>query len=390
MIDPVGSSRTFGFPKTVPCNAERFFCFLIPEKGVSGKEGLGDVFLLNVCSFSVSQIQALIVNMLKKLILLLLLAALLVTGGYFFWKEKEEVVSDDVTVYGNVDLRQIDSAFLISERLSAVYVDEGQTVKKGQKLAELETVRLGKELEAARMAGDAAWQNFQKVKNGPRKEDIARARASVEAATAAWENAKVRRDRLVPLSRKQSVSVQQADDATAMETVTGAYVNVKQKELDLLLAGSREEDILQAEAEWKRAVAECSIRQQRLDDAVLYAPCNAVVRNRILEPGDMASPQKPVFNLAVMDVKWIRAYLTEKQLGKVRPGMEAMVTNDSFSGRQFNGTVGFISSVAEFTPKNVETPELRTALVYEVRIIVQDPDNCFRLGAPATVTIRVP
>ncbi len=327
--------------------------------------------------------------MLKKLIVTLVLLSALVVGGYVYWKDCDKPQSQDVTLYGNVDLRQVASAFLIPERLVAVYADEGQTVMKGQKLAELETVRLKQELDAAQLATDAAWQNYQKVKNGPRKEDIAQARATVAAAKAVWENAKVSRDRLVPLSKKQSVSIQQADDAIAKESVAAAYLDVKQKELELLLAGSREEDILQAEAEWKRADTECAIRRQRLDDAVLYAPCNAVVRNRILEPGDMASPQKPVFNLSVMDVKWIRAYLTEEQLGKVRPGMEATVTNDSFPGREFNGQVGFISSVAEFTPKNVETPELRTALVYEVRIIVQDPDNCFRLGAPATVLIRV-
>ena len=101
----------------------------------------------------------------------------------------------------------------------------------------------------------------------------------------------------------------------------------------------------------------------------------------------MASPQKPVYNLSLTHTKWVRAYLTESQLGKVKPGFSATVHNDSFPGTDFKGTVGFISSVAEFTPKNVETPDLRTALVYEVRIIVDDPDNRLRLGAPATVTI---
>ena len=96
---------------------------------------------------------------------------------------------------------------------------------------------------------------------------------------------------------------------------------------------------------------------------------------------------KPVYNLSLNHTKWVRAYLTESQLGKVKPGFSATVHNDSFPDTDFKGTVGFISSVAEFTPKNVETPDLRTALVYEVRIIVDDPDNRLRLGAPATVTI---
>src|SRR5262249_46207556 len=114
-------------------------------------------------------------------------------------------------------------------------------------------------------------------------------------------------------------------------------------------------------------------------------PVDAVVRTRILEPGEMASPQKPVLLLAVIDPKWIRAYVTETDLGKVKAGMSAKVAVDSFPDRQFSGWVGFISPVAEFTPKTVQTTELRTSLVYEVRVFVKDPDNELHLGMPATV-----
>jgi UPF0194 membrane protein in asrC 5'region (fragment) len=169
--------------------------------------------------------------------------------------------------------------------------------------------------------------------------------------------------------------------------VAAANLDVARKQLELLLAGSREEDVAQALAQYNQAKASLTIREQNLKDAVLYAPGNGVVRNRILEKGDMASPQKPVYNISLNHTKWVRAYLTESQLGKVKPGFSATVRNDSFPDTGFKGTVGFISSVAEFTPKNVETPDLRTALVYEVRIIVDDPDNRLRLGAPATVTI---
>ena len=180
---------------------------------------------------------------------------------------------------------------------------------------------------------------------------------------------------------------QEADDAVASRQVAAANLDVARKQLELLLAGSREEDVAQALAQYNQAKASLTIREQNLKDAVLYAPGNGVVRNRILEKGDMASPQKPVYNISLNHTKWVRAYLTESQLGKVKPGFSATVRNDSFPDTGFKGTVGFISSVAEFTPKNVETPDLRTALVYEVRIIVDDPDNRLRLGAPATVTI---
>jgi HlyD family secretion protein len=106
-----------------------------------------------------------------------------------------------------------------------------------------------------------------------------------------------------------------------------------------------------------------------------------------MEPGEMASPQRPVFSLAVIDPKWVRAYVAEADLGKLRMGMPASIVIDSFPDQRFKGWVGFVSPVAEFTPKNVETEELRTSLVYEVRVFVKDPDDDLHLGSPATVYV---
>ena len=128
---------------------------------------------------------------------------------------------------------------------------------------------------------------------------------------------------------------------------------------------------------------------QQLADAELLAPIDAVVRSRLMEPGDMASPQRPVFSLAITDPKWVRAYVSEADLGKVHPGTKATVTVDSFPDRGFDGWVGFISPVAEFTPKAVQTEELRTSLVYEVRVFVKDPADDLRLGMPATVHLAL-
>lgn len=323
----------------------------------------------------------------KKLAIILVLLGAIVAAVWFIYREIPAAPEDTAVLYGNVDLRQVDLSFLISERIESVLVDEGDTVTAGQKLATLETVRLRQAVDEARQTAEAARQNYLRVKNGPRKEEIAQARSNVQSAQATLTNAALRSKRLASLAETRSISRQEADDASASEQVAAANLDVARKQLELLLAGSRVEDIAQALAQYNQAKAILTIREQNLKDAVLYAPSDAVVRNRILEKGDMASPQKPVYNLSLNRTKWVRAYLTESQLGKVRPGFSAAVHNDSFPGTDFKGTVGFISSVAEFTPKNVETPELRTALVYEVRIIVDDPDNQLRLGAPATVTI---
>ena len=129
------------------------------------------------------------------------------------------------------------------------------------------------------------------------------------------------------------------------------------------------------------------ITERDLADANLYAPTAGVIQNRILEPGDMASPQTPAYTLALTNPVWVRAYVAEPDLGKIHLGMAAAVATDSYPGKVYEGWVGFISPTAEFTPKSVETTEVRTALVYQVHIYVKNPNNELRLGMPATVTI---
>jgi len=151
--------------------------------------------------------------------------------------------------------------------------------------------------------------------------------------------------------------------------------------------GPRQEDIDQAEAQLRGNEAQLAFLRQQLADAELHAPLDAVVRSRLMEPGEMASPQRPVFSLAIVDPKWVRTYVSEPNLARARTGMRVFVTVDSFPGRQFDGWIGFVSPVAEFTPKNIETTELRTSLLYEVRAFVKDPGNELPLGMPATVRL---
>ena len=129
------------------------------------------------------------------------------------------------------------------------------------------------------------------------------------------------------------------------------------------------------------------LESEALADAVLVAPTAGTVRTRLLEPGDMASPQTPVLSLAITDPKWVRVYADETDLPLIHPGQKAWVEVDGLPKHRFAGWVGFISPEAEFTPKSVETAQLRTSLVYEVRIFVKDPHDDLRLGMPATVIV---
>ena len=175
------------------------------------------------------------------------------------------------------------------------------------------------------------------------------------------------------------------DAAKAAMDVADANVTASRTTLDLVIAGPRKEDIAQGQAQLQASEAQLALFKQQLTDADLVAPIDAVVRSRLLEPGDMASPDRPVFSLAIVDPKWVRAYVSEPDLAKLRPGMPADVTVDGLPDKRFSGRIGFISPVAEFTPKTVQTDQLRTSLVYEVRVNVDDPDDVLRLGMPATV-----
>ena len=133
--------------------------------------------------------------------------------------------------------------------------------------------------------------------------------------------------------------------------------------------------------------AQLALVRHQLADAELHAPFDAVVRARLMEPGEMASPLRPVLSLAETNRKWVRAYVSEPRLGLLKPGMRARISTDSFPGRNLAGSVGYMSPVAEFTPKTVQSEDLRTSLVYEVRVDVEDPQDVLRLGMPASVEL---
>jgi membrane fusion protein PltH len=330
--------------------------------------------------------------MTKKLGIVAVALLVLAGAGYYWWSARDEENADELALHGNVDLRQVDVAFNNSERIAAVLVQEGDRVKKGQLLARLDTARLEPQLAQVEAQVLAQRAVVQRLRNGSRPEEIAQARANVEAAKADALNSRLQYERLksaAELSAGRAVRLQDVDNAKAALEVAQAKLAVNQKALDLALAGPRKEEIAEAEARLRANEAQAALLRQQLADSQLAAPVDGVVRTRVMEVGEMASPQKSVFSLAIIDPKWVRVYVSEPNLGKVHQGMEAKVMVDSFPNRRFDGWVGFISPVAEFTPKSVQTEDLRPSLVYEVRVFVKDPDDVLRLGMPATAYLSL-
>ena len=296
--------------------------------------------------------------------------------------------SAPLTLYGNVDIREVQLAFQDAGRIRTLPVDEGARVSVGQVVAELDPTRY--QLELQRLNGEVAAQTqvLARLRQGSRPQEVARARAAAASARASLADAETQLARKQQLRTTNRISVQEVDTARTRVETLQANLRAAEEEVSLVVEGPRTEDIAAAEASLAALEAARDLAAQRLEDTRLLAPASGVIRNRILEPGAMAAPGAPVFTLALTDPLWVRAYINEPDFGLVHEGMRAEVRTDTLPDKAYQGWVGFISSTAEFTPKTVETTELRTKLVYRARIFVCDPQQELRLGMPVTVTLQ--
>lgn len=315
-----------------------------------------------------------------------ILVVIVVIAVYFFWSGKNSD-QDKLTLYGNIDQREVELAFLIQERIVRLHVEEGDHVKAGQLMAEVDQKRF--ELAVAQQEAEleVMRQQLAELEHGSRPEEIRRSRAELDVAEATAHDAELSYQRVKSLVEKKLTSKQDADDARAALDAARANVKAARESLNLVEQGPRQENIAAAQARVIAAEAALAYKQKDLVNTRLYAPENGVVQARILEPGDIAGPQKPVFTLAITDPLWVRAYVSEPNLGKLDAGMQAEVFTDSFPDKVYQGHIGYISTTAEFTPKSVQTTDLRSSLVYQVRILVKDPASELRLGMPVTVVI---
>lgn len=329
----------------------------------------------------------------KKPLIAVLVAVLLVVAvasGFFWWHGRGSGNKDQLVLDGNVDIRQVSLAFDGSGRVLALRADEGDQVKAGEVLAVLDTRTLELQAAQAQAQIEVQQQNVLRLQHGARPQELAQAKSRLVAAQADARRAEQDLARLQDIAAKtqgRGVSPQDIDRAKSNAQVAEATAAEQQQALRLTELGPRVEDIAGAEAQLKASQAQLAVLKHQIAQGELIAPADAVVRSRLLEPGDMATPQRPVFTLALTQPKWVRVYVSEPQLGLIKPGMPATVVTDSRPDQLLDGKVGYIASVAEFTPKPVQTEELRTSLVYEVRVVVQDSGNVLRLGQPVTVRL---
>lgn len=317
----------------------------------------------------------------KVAIVALLAAAAAGCVAYWHWSQPE----GELKLYGSIDMRTVDLAFEESGRLQTVFFEEGGSVKAGEVIAKLDDSRYKIARDQAAAQVGVAQAQLALLLAGTRVEEIDVARARLKATEANLVLSERTCKRHKDMGKASSALAR--DQACYKASADRAARDEAKRTLEMLLAGTRAEEIEVARATLKQTQTQLADAERALKNCRLYAPADGVIRSRLKEPGDMVGASTPIYEMALMNPLWARVYIDEPNLGRITMGQKVAVTVDSFPDKTFDATVGFISSVAEFTPKTVQTEAIRTNLVYEVRLTVDDPQGLLRLGMPVTAQL---
>ena len=316
-------------------------------------------------------------------LILVVVAIVALIGGGTWWYQSRQ--NNGLTLYGNVDIRTVNMSFRVGGRLQSLSVDEGDAIKQGQTLGELDKAPFENALMQAKANVATAQAQYDLMMAGYRAEEIAQAAAAVKQAQAAYDYAQSFLQRQQGLWSKRLLSANDLANAKSSRDQALATLKSAQDKLSQYRAGNRPQEIAQAKANLEQAQAQLAQSTLDLQDTVLTAPSDGTLLTRAVEPGSMLSAGSTVLTLSLTRPVWVRAYVDEKNLSQAQPGREILLYTDGRPDKPYHGKIGFVSPTAEFTPKTVETPDLRTDLVYRLRIIVTDADDSLRQGMPVTL-----
>ena len=327
--------------------------------------------------------------MIKKMIIFILFIALLSGAAYFYFlKEEDSAQSNIIKLYGNVEIRQVLLGFRVPGRLESIYFEEGENVTEGALLGILDPVPYEIKMAESKAMLAETQANLEKMRRGNRLEEVRQAEANRDQIRASLDLAETEYNRLSRLYTERAVSKNDLDKAMSARDSLRAQLASASSSLALIREGFRSEDIRSAEAAVELATAQLNYAANSLQDTKLHSPSDGTILTRITEPGAIVATGQPVYALALKSPLQVRAYISEPQLGHVRLGMKGNIFTDSFA-EPIAGVVNFIASEAEFTPKQVQTPELRTSLVYRIRLLIEDnPGERLKNGMPVTVEIE--
>ncbi len=323
----------------------------------------------------------------KKLLILSPLVLVLVVLGYKYYLSRSYNDPNVIRVSGNVEVTDVEVSFKIPGHVEERLVDEGQTVKAGQLVARLDTSELAQEVAVRKTEVQMAQSELAELEAGSRPEEIAQAEAVERRTKADADRSEADFLRQKELYEQKAISTQKYDQTRTEYEVAKAKWQEASEQLILMRKGPRQEKIDQARSRVQQAKEQLKLVEMRLGYGTLVSPISGVVLSKNVESGEYIVAGTPVVTVGDLENVWVRAYIDETDLGRVKLGQEARVTTDTYPGKVYEGRINFISSEAEFTPKQVQTEKERVKLVYRVKIAITNLKMELKPGMPADAAI---
>ncbi|MBT1073179.1 efflux RND transporter periplasmic adaptor subunit [Pelotalea chapellei] len=324
----------------------------------------------------------------RKILLITIAVAIIAVVTIAIIRRKPEE-TNRLKVSGTIEVTSTELSFKIPGRMMERLVDEGEIVRRGQVVARLDTEELHNERSARLADQRAAQAGLADLRAGSRREEIAQGKAALARMRAEADRSVSDARRMEELFRREVIPLKDLEAARAARDASAAAVREAQERLKLLESGPRPNAVQEMGARAEATKAALAQAETRLSQSVLTSPVNGLVLSKHAEPGEMVAAGGAIVTVGTMDQVWLRGYIPEYELGKVKVGQPASVTVDTWPGRTFQGTISFISPQAEFTPKNVQTEKERVKLVYRIKITMANPQMELKPGMPADAVISI-
>jgi HlyD family secretion protein len=295
--------------------------------------------------------------------------------------------SDRIEASGNIEATNIIVSSHVSGKVIQILKDEGDNVNKGDTVLIIDTETYQLKLDEAVAAKELAQAQFNLVKKGAREEDIKQAEENFKQTQVSFDLAEQDKQRMENLYKSKSITKKQFDDALANYEIAQAKLISAKENLQKVKNLSRPEEIKQSEANLNRAIANVNLLKKSLNDCFVTSPSSGFVTKKFIEQGETAGMMSSLFQIADLSSVELVIYVSETELGMVKLGQKANINVDTYPDKSFEGKVIYISPEAEFTPKNIQTQEERTKLVYAVKIKADNPDFELKDGMPADASI---
>lgn len=318
----------------------------------------------------------------KKIFVFIMVIVFLFSLIYFLWPKKGRE-DNYIKVSGNIEATEVNVGFKISGRITQIYVKEGDWIEKGKMIAKLDDEDLRYRFELTKASLQSAQARLNKLLAGSRPEELREAEARLNQAEFDLENKKVQYERMKALFERHVIPKEMLDNAETGYKIAQASYQMAKENYELVKQGPRKEDIEDAKAQLEQARSQLKLSETQLSYATLYSPISGVVLVKSAEVGEVVNPGTSVLTIADIENVWLRAYIPETELGKVRWGQEVIVTTDMTPKKEYKGKITYISSQAEFTPKSIQTEKERVTLVYRIKISIPNNERELKPGMPA-------